>query len=109
MLFAQPAILRQAIAHLVHGDACGPCEKDGGLSSVAGASGACSADISGDAVVNAADLAQCLDSWGQSAGNPADLNGDGVVDAEDLAQVLSSWGPCLAGGSVDSQRTKRKN
>jgi len=26
---------------------------------------------------------------------PADLNGDGVVNAADLATLLGSWGPCL--------------
>jgi subtilisin family serine protease len=30
--------------------------------------------------------------------SPADLNGDGVVDAADLADLLAQWGPCPADG-----------
>ena len=57
---------------------------------------ACSADITGNGNVDAADLAAVLSAWG---GTPtgkanADVNGDGSVDAADLAAVLSSWGPC---------------
>ena len=56
----------------------------------------CSADITGNGNVDAADLAAVLSAWG---GTPtgkanADVNSDGSVDAADLAAVLSSWGPC---------------
>ena len=29
-----------------------------------------------------------------SSTGPADLNGDGIVNAADLAQMLGAWGPC---------------
>jgi len=56
----------------------------------------CSPDINGDGVVDGADLAQILGSWGGCAGpcGPSDLNSDGQVNGADLAQVLGSWGPC---------------
>lgn len=53
---------------------------------------ACPADINGDTIVDAADLAALLGQWG--APGSADLNGDGVVNAADLANLLGSWGPC---------------
>jgi hypothetical protein len=64
-------------------------------SSDARAGGSCSQDLNGDGVVNAADLATLLGSWGPLPGsNPADLNGDGIVNASDLALLLGAWGPC---------------
>jgi hypothetical protein len=48
------------------------------------------ADLNGDGVVNAADLAILLGAWG-SAG-PGDLDGDGVVGSSDLAVLLGAWG-----------------
>ena len=54
----------------------------------------CVGDISGaDRIVNGADLATLLSSWGTSGGI-ADLNRDGFVDGADLAALLSGWGPC---------------
>ena len=50
------------------------------------------ADLDGDGIVGAADLAILLGSWGSCEGCPADLNGDGVVGAADLAILLGSWG-----------------
>ena len=52
------------------------------------------ADLNGDGVVDAADLASLLNSWGPCSGAacPADLNGDGAVDAADLAILLNRWG-----------------
>jgi hypothetical protein len=52
------------------------------------------ADLNGDGVVDAADLAALLNAWGPCSGAacPADLNGDGVVDAADLASLLNQWG-----------------
>jgi hypothetical protein len=53
----------------------------------------CPADLTGDWVVNAADLAQLLSAWG--VGSPAgDLTGDDNTDAADLAVMLSTWGMC---------------
>ncbi len=57
------------------------------------AAAACPADLTGDDIVDAADLAQLLGAWGPDSG-PADLNGDGLVNAADLAQLLGAWGPC---------------
>ncbi len=54
----------------------------------------CPADLNGDGVVGAADLALMLGSWGFAPGSPADLSGDGFVNAFDLALMLGSWGPC---------------
>ena len=46
----------------------------------------------GDGVVDGADLALLLGSWGAAGGNgPADLNADGVVDGADIAVLLGSW------------------
>lgn len=47
------------------------------------------ADLNGDGVVGAADLAVLLGSWGGPG--PGDLDANGVVDASDLAILLGSW------------------
>ncbi|MCX5652490.1 MAG: FG-GAP-like repeat-containing protein [Planctomycetota bacterium] len=47
-------------------------------------------DLDGNGVVDGADLATLLNSWGQ--GGPADLNGDGTVDAADMAVLLNNFG-----------------
>ncbi len=68
--------------------------------------GTCPADLNGNGVVNAADLAQLLGAWGNPGCDSdddgvsdivpccADLNGNGVVNAADLAQLLGAWGTC---------------
>lgn len=56
-------------------------------------SGVCE-DITGDGVVNPADLAMLLGAWGACPNCPADLNEDGVIDAADLALLLGAWGSC---------------
>ncbi len=67
---------------------------------MAGESEVCSADVNGDGVVDAADLAILLGEWGPCpelpALCPADIHGDGDgdVDAADLATLLGNWGPC---------------
>jgi hypothetical protein len=53
---------------------------------------ACPADLDRNSVVNSADLAILLNSWGFSG--PADINGSGAVDASDLAIMLGAWGTC---------------
>lgn len=56
----------------------------------------CPPDFTGDGVVNGADLATLLASWGPDGGfGPLDLNVDGVVDGVDLASVLAAWGACF--------------
>lgn len=47
-------------------------------------------DLTGDGLVNGADLAALLSMWGVGA-SPADLTGDGVVNGADLAALLSAW------------------
>ena len=47
------------------------------------------ADINGDGIVNAADLAIVLNNWGGSGLGDVDHNG--IVDGADLAVVLSAW------------------
>ena len=54
----------------------------------------CPADLDGDGVVGASDLAQLLASWGACGKCSSDLDGNGSVDPTDLAQLLASWGPC---------------
>ncbi len=51
------------------------------------------ADLNGDGVVNAADLAQVLGHWGVTdpSSMVMDFNDDGVVNAADLALLLGAW------------------
>jgi len=55
------------------------------------------ADLNGDGVVNAADLAMLLGGWGVvdpcPPTVPADLSGDCAVNAADLALLLGDWSP----------------
>jgi len=48
------------------------------------------ADLDGDGVVDASDLAALIAQWGSSGS--ADLTGDGLVDASDLATLIAAWG-----------------
>ena len=69
-----------------------------------GVTDCCPADLSGDGVVEAFDLAQLLGAWGPcpkpcEEGDPedtcpADLSGDCEVEAFDLAILLGAWGRC---------------
>ncbi|MDZ4755764.1 MAG: GC-type dockerin domain-anchored protein [Phycisphaerae bacterium] len=61
----------------------------------------CAADLNGDGVVNAADLAILLGAWATTG--PGDLNGDGVVDAADLAVLLGAFGECPVAATADYQ------
>lgn len=54
---------------------------------IAGAPG----DVNGDGLVNGADLAIVLGSWGACSCCAADRNDDGVVDGADIAIVLGNW------------------
>lgn len=52
------------------------------------------ADLTGDGVVDGADLGQLLGAWGPCAdGSPCeeDLDGNGIVDGADLGLLLSEW------------------
>ncbi len=55
--------------------------------------GGCSADLSGNGVVDGEDLGVFLIYWGTGQ-TSADLDGSGLVDAADLALVLDQWGAC---------------
>jgi T5SS/PEP-CTERM-associated repeat protein len=48
------------------------------------------ADLNGDGLVSAADLAELLGAWG-STDACVDLDGDGLVGASDLAALLGDW------------------
>lgn len=54
----------------------------------------CVGDLDGNGVVDGADLAAVLGSWGKCTGCAADLDGNGLVDGADLAAVLGAWGFC---------------
>ena len=45
-------------------------------------------DLNADGVVNSADLAILLSSWGSPN---ADLNGDGITGSPDLTILLNNW------------------
>ncbi len=49
------------------------------------------ADLNNNGVVNAADLAVLLGSWGPCSACAPDINGDGTVNAADLAILLGAW------------------
>jgi len=55
---------------------------------------ACPADVTGDGVVDTADLLAVLAAWGPCEGCPEDINGDGIVSTEDLLILLAAWGEC---------------
>ena len=57
-----------------------------------GAGDPCPEDVTGDGVVDGADLGQMLSQWGGPGS--ADFNGDNVVDGADLGALLAAWGPC---------------
>ncbi|MCA9291406.1 MAG: hypothetical protein KDA25_09770 [Phycisphaerales bacterium] len=50
------------------------------------------ADLDGNGIVNAADLAILLAQWGRCKGCSADFDGDGMVGPTDLAFLLANWG-----------------
>ncbi len=56
----------------------------------------CDANLDGDAMVGASDLAILLAAWGPCEECPADLDGDGMVGPEDIAELLAAWGSCFS-------------
>ena len=55
----------------------------------------CHGDLTGDGVVNAADLGVLLASWGRTGpSGVGDPNHDGLVNAADVSILLSGWGAC---------------
>lgn len=51
----------------------------------------CPADLTGDGLVDGADLGMLLGAWGTAA---ADLDASGTTDGADLGVMLGLWGPC---------------
>ncbi len=62
------------------------------------ASAQCTGDLTGNGIVNGADLGTILAYWGPRTQDPtsiaSDLNGDGRISGADLGVLLASWGPC---------------
>lgn len=54
----------------------------------------CPGELTGDGVVDAADLAVLLGAWGPCLGCAADFDQSGGVDASDLGILLGAWGAC---------------
>lgn len=54
--------------------------------------GDCPADLTGDGIVDGADLGQMLSAWGLPGAS--DLTGDGITDGADLGTLLAAWGAC---------------
>jgi hypothetical protein len=56
----------------------------------------CPADLTGDGVVDAADLSILLGNWGpwQPTSPDTDFNDDSMTDAADLSILLGGWGSC---------------
>ena len=62
------------------------------------ASAQCTGDLTGNGIVDGADLGTILAYWGPRTQDPtsiaSDLNGDGLINGADLGVLLASWGPC---------------
>ncbi|NNF43881.1 MAG: hypothetical protein HKN62_12715 [Phycisphaerales bacterium] len=54
----------------------------------------CPGDVTGDCVVDFADLLEVLAYWGPCPGCRADLDDSGTVALGDLLQILAAWGSC---------------
>ena len=56
----------------------------------------CPWDLTGDGLVDFADLLRVLGAWGESACGSShdDVDFDGAVDLQDLLLILANWGPC---------------
>jgi formylglycine-generating enzyme required for sulfatase activity len=61
------------------------------------ASAQCPGDISGNGMVNGADLGLVLAAWGSDGTDEpgSDINADGLVNGADLAFVIGAFGPCI--------------
>ena len=68
------------------------------LAVAAPASAQCTGDLTGNGIVDGADLGTILSYWGPRTQDPtsiaSDLNGDGLINGADLGVLLASWGPC---------------
>ncbi|MFZ9689651.1 MAG: SUMF1/EgtB/PvdO family nonheme iron enzyme [Phycisphaerales bacterium] len=61
------------------------------------AMGQCPGDITGNGMVNGADLGLVLAAWGSDGSDEpgSDINADGLVNGADLAFVIGAYGPCI--------------
>ena len=68
------------------------------LAAAAPASAQCTGDLTGNGIVDGADLGTILSYWGPRTQDPtsiaSDLDDNGLINGADLGLVLSSWGPC---------------
>ena len=68
------------------------------LAVAAPASAQCTGDLTGNGIVDGADLGTILSYWGPRTQDPtsiaSDLDGNGLINGADLGLVLSNWGPC---------------
>ena len=61
----------------------------------------CSADVTGNSIVDVDDLLFIINNWGQCEpgkacdADVAPMNGNGVVDVDDLIFTINNWGPCI--------------
>jgi hypothetical protein len=62
------------------------------------ASAQCTCDLTGNGIVDGADLGTILSYWGPRTQDPtsiaSDLDGNGLINGADLGLVLGDWGPC---------------
>ncbi len=89
-----PAVLESPLFWIVFDYGAGQSLQDAAVAWIIAhlPASACPADLDGDLVVGAGDLAVLLGAWGTAG--PADLDGDGAVTPADLATLLGAWGPC---------------
>jgi len=68
-----------------------------GLGAAAPAAAQCPGDVTGNGLVNGADLGLVLAAWASDGTDQpgSDVNQDGIVNGADLAFVLGAWGPCV--------------
>lgn len=70
------------------------CSLNGSLIRITPTDTSCTADLDGNGLVDATDLAQLLSNWGAPGATRQDLNANSSVDGGDLSILLSTWGPC---------------
>lgn len=54
----------------------------------------CRGDVTGDGLVDGAELSVLLGNWGMPIPSVLDADGDGIAGGADLAAVLGAWGVC---------------
>ncbi|MCH2141467.1 MAG: hypothetical protein MK077_00495, partial [Phycisphaerales bacterium] len=54
----------------------------------------CTGDVDADNRVDATDLIELMDNWGESLECSSDPDGGTTIGLSDLLLVLANWGPC---------------